>query len=341
MQNTYKYIDLSGYSFTGKGAYNHLFLEFSTFHTHPYDFEFDLVRTRGGVLDLYNALVVDWSPVRSSECIRDFKKNIALYGGKNTLLDRLTTNGRHYEYVFPGFKTISEKYINSLIDSKWKGQWPYAFDRNSKLQMSTYKLLSNLGYKDIYQNDVYLSSCTEDDFALKTKKYLNDILTIKVESSANTIVMNNVFEPFDPLRMMQFFDNAKSIVIDRDPRDIYLSALNYVHHDGSKGWDATLGKNVEDFILKFKTYRNNINDKTDNQSLLRLTFEELVLNYNHTLNRLFDFIEEDSSIHKYQKKYFNPDLSKQNVGAWKNAKGRTKEDVEKIYTELKDYCKDY
>ena len=40
MQNTYKYIDLSGYSFTGKGAYNHLFSEFSTFHTHPYGFEF-------------------------------------------------------------------------------------------------------------------------------------------------------------------------------------------------------------------------------------------------------------------------------------------------------------
>ena len=169
----------------------------------------------------------------------------------------------------------------------------------------------------------------------------NDILSRKVQSSATTIVMNNVFEPFDPLRSMRFFDNVKSIVIDRDPRDIYLSALNYVNQDGSKGWKATLGDNVEEFICRFKTYRYNIKDKADELRILRLSFEELVLNYHHTLNKLFEFIEEDSCIHKYQKKYFNPDVSKQGVGAWKNVKGRTKEDVEKIYTELKDYCKDY
>ena len=342
MQKKYKYIDLSGYSFTGKGAYNHLFSEFSICHVHPYNFEFDLIRTRGGILDLQDALAGNWSPVRSSECVRDFKKNIVSYGGKKTLLDRLTTNGRHYEYVFPGFNTISEKYINSLIDFKWKGQWPYALDRDSKLQMLTNKILFNLGCKDIYQKDIYLSNCTEDEFILKTKKYLNDILIRKVESSATTIVMNNAFEPFDPLKSMKFFDNVKSIVIDRDPRDIYLSALNYVNQDGSKGWKATLGGNVEEFIYRFTTYRNNIKDKDDDkQSVLRLSFEDLVLNYSCTLNRLFEFIEEDSCIHKYPKKYFNPGVSREGVGAWKNTKGRTREDVEKIYTELKDYCKDY
>lgn len=341
MRNISKYIDLSGYSFTGKGAYNHVFSEFSVCHVHPYDFEFDLIRTRGGVLDLYDALVNNWSPVRSSECIRDFKKNIISYGGNNTLLDRLTTNGRHYEYVFPGFNTISEKYINDLIDFKWKGQWPYAFDRNSKLQMLTNKLLFKLGYKDIYQKDIYLASCTEDEFILKTKKYLNDILTKKVESSATTIVMNNVFEPFDPLRSMRFFDNVKSIVIDRDPRDIYLSASNYVNQDGSRGWKATLGGNVEEFINRFNTYRNNIKNKVDEQSVLRLSFEELVLDYHDTLNRLFEFMEEDSCIHKDQKKYFNPDVSRQGVGMWKSVDGQLKKDVEKIYIELKDHCKDY
>lgn len=338
MSKQYKYIDLSGYSFTGKGAYNNLFAEFEGYHTHPYDFEFDIIRTQNGILDLYISLVEEWSPVRSSEAIRSFKKVIQSYGGNKTLLDRLTTNGRHYDSVFTSFSEISEDYINSLIDSSWKGQWPYAFEKIQKYQILIYKILFNLGYKKIFENDVYLAAPTDKEFMDKTKKYLNSILSSNMSLNKSTIVMNNVFEPFNPLKSMQFFDNVKSIVIDRDPRDIYLAAWNYTNQDGSKGWKATLGSNVESFVQRFKLYRNKIKND-ENSNILRITFEDLVFQYEQTLDIILNFIEEDKSIHINKKKYFDPEISKKGVGMWKNTS--KKMEVDYIYQHLKEYCKDY
>ncbi len=337
-QKQYKYIDLSGYSFTGKGAFNHLFSEFNGYHTHPYDFEFDIIRTQNGIVALYNDLVCDWSPVRSSEAIRAFKKNVQSYSGDGSFFSRLTTNGRQYDRFFEGFSKTSQKYIDSLIDGKWSGQWPYAFEKIPKLQIFLYKCLFYLGDKSIFESEVFLSAPSKEDFILKTKEYLNDVLTSNVSPNTSAIVMNNTFEPFNPSKSMLFFDNAKSIIIDRDPRDIYLSAWDYTNKDGSKGWRSTLGSDVDSFIKRFKLYRKNTNFEK-NDAVLRLTFEDLVLEYDKTLTQIFNFLEEDKLIHINKKKYFDPEVSKRGVGMWKNTD--RKKEIEYIYKNLKEYCKDY
>ena len=55
---------------------------------------------------------------------------------------------------------------------------------------------------------------------LLTKNYLREILVSNMSSKQSIILLNNAFETTNPLMSHQFFDNAKSIVIDRDPRDI-------------------------------------------------------------------------------------------------------------------------
>lgn len=335
----FNYLDLSGYSFSGKSAYNNLIAEFENFHTHAFDFEFDLLRTKDGILDLYITLIQNWSPIRSSEAIRNFKIVINAYGGNKSFYDKLTKHGRHYDYYFPDFTKYSQKYIDDLIDATWKGQWPFAFEKSLISKIFLYKIIQKLGYKNIFEEEVFLSSPSKDFFINRTKQYLEEILTSNISVGTKFIVMNNVFEPFNPNLSMQFFDNVKSIVIDRDPRDIYLSALAYDNKDGSKGWKATIGKNVDDYIQRFKAYRMHVVENEDS-NILRINFEDLVLNYEETLNKLFIFLEEDKSIHKYPKKYFNPEVSKKGVGMWKNVNGQLKKDIDKIYSELKEYCLD-
>lgn len=340
MNKNFRYLDLSGYSFTGKSAYNNLIAEFEGFNAHAFDFEFDLLRTKDGIVDLYIALVQNWSPIRSSEAIRNFKQIIKAYGGNKSFCDKFTKIGRHYDYFFPNFTQVSQQYIDDLIAATWKGQWPFAFEKSSTLKIVLYKIIKKIGYNNIFEEEVFLSSPSKVFFINRTKQYLNEILASNMPSTSRTIVMNNVFEPFNPSLSMQFFDNVKSIIIDRDPRDIYLAALAYENKDGSKGWRATTGKNVDDFIQRFKSYRMHIVVNEDN-NILRLTFEDLILKYEETLNKLFDFLGEDKSIHKYPRKYFNPDVSKKGVGMWKNVDGELKKDVEKIYFELKEYCLDF
>jgi len=330
-----KYIDLSGYSFTGKSAFNNLFAEFSGVDAHAFDFEFDIVRTKDGIADLFSALVENWSPVRSSEAIRCFKKVVKSYGGNKTLQDRLLSQGRHYDAQFPGFSKASESYINDLIDESWRGQWPYAFERTSSMQICSRKLLYNLGFKRIFESTVYLASPSKDYFISRTQAYLEEVLFSRVKQE-KTVVMNNVLEPFNPMRSMSFFSDIKSIIIDRDPRDIYLAAWDYTNTDGSKGWRATLGKDVQGFVRRFVLYRQNI-EASLCENVMRISFEDLVLDYDATLKKLFEFLEVDASVHENKKRYFDPDISIQGVERWKSTS--RKDDVDYIYQNLKEYCK--
>ena len=60
---------------------------------------------------------------------------------------------------------------------------------------------------------------------------------------------------------------------------------------------------------KFKIHRSKVSYRS-NKYLLFLNYEDLVLNYKKTLSKLFVFLEVDKSIHKYPKKFFDPELSK-------------------------------
>jgi hypothetical protein len=71
---------------------------------------------------------------------------------------------------------------------------------------------------------------------------------------------------------------------------------------------------------------------------LRISFEELVLEYEKTLQKLFDFLEVDRTVHRDKKIHFDPDVSKAGVYMWKNVDGTLKEDVEKIAEELGSLC---
>jgi hypothetical protein len=330
-----EFLDLSGYSFTGKSAFNDLFCEFKSFHTQAYNFEFDLLRTKDGILDLYFSLIEHWSPVRSAESIRQFQNVINAYKGNYTFLDRLLTTGRHYDYKFPGFTEESEAYLKDLVDSLWHGQWPYAFEKKNKFDILRLKILYNLGFKNIFESEVYLSAPSKEFFIQRTNQYLYNVLTSNIEVDTSVVVMNNVFEPFNPLLSMQFFDNAKSIIIDRDPRDIYLAAWEYVNSDGSKGWRATLGKNVEDFVIRFKKYRNKTSKEDKN--VLKVNFEDLVLDYDKTLKKLYDFLQINDSLHIHKQKYFKPSSSSKGIQMWKNT--HRKKEIEYISKNLSEYCR--
>lgn len=337
-KNNYSVIDFSGYSFSGKSAYFDLFCEFDGYKHFSKEFEFELLRAPSGIVDLYNCLVDDWSPIRSSEAIRSFKNIIKVYGGGNSLISRLQKHGYNYDYYFPGFTKKSNEFISKLTLAKWKSEWPFAFNYYPSYRIFIKKLMFKLGSKRMFQTDVYLSRFEHEEFLNIVREYFNDLFKELFIDGEHTLLLNNTFETTNPQKSQQFFYNAKSIVVDRDPRDIYLSAKNTGIINGLDVGNTAIGGSVENFITRFKLYRNNI---TNNKNTLRVNFEDLVLEYEVTLSEIFSFLKEDSSIHRHPKKYFNPEVSKKGVSMWKSVDGQLKKDVKKIELELKEYCKDY
>ena len=71
-----KFLDLSGFGISGKGAFIDLLREFDNYDTPRPDFEFGLIRIKDGLLDLKCSLVDNWSPVRSDVSIKKPAKGL-------------------------------------------------------------------------------------------------------------------------------------------------------------------------------------------------------------------------------------------------------------------------
>lgn len=323
----YRFLDLSGYVFTGKHAVIDLMREFKGYRVPRFDFEFNLVRIQGGIRDLETALVDDWSPVRSDAAIRHFKKLIKRFSERNRILSPRTwfsAVGWDYDGFYGNqFSRLSEEYINNLVAISWKVGWPYPLAEISSFELFLRKIKCKiLRMQDAYDFEIYLT--TSEHFLEKTRAYLNKLLSVGADDNVNTLVMHNVFEPFNPMRAMRYFYSAKSIVVDRDPRDNYVAGLKF------------LALPAKEFIKRYRLYRDIARSfGPDSKDVLRIQFENLVLDYDEVVPRIINFLEEDPSIHVAPKSCFNPAMSSKNVGIWKTHENQ--EDIEMIADELKEY----
>lgn len=330
-QTPYRYVDLSGYAFTGKQAVIDLMREFGGYHVPHFAFEFNLLRIQGGLLDLESALSTDWSPIRADAAVRRFRRLVTRLGSKNRLTDPrswFTAVGWNWDLYFNNrFFELSNRYIDRLVQVTWKADWPYPMAEISNLELFWRKLKGRMGIKGAYDFEVCLA-CT-GEFVELTKRYLNELLSSNVGPDIRTIVMHNAFEPFQPQRCLKFFDRVKCIVVDRDPRDNYVQQLTY----------PPIALPAPEFIKRYRLQRE-MSKKflVDHPDILRIRFEDLVLNYDEMLPRILRHLGEDASVHLRKKMYFDPSVSVKNVGLWKGHPRQ--EEIEKIREELKEYCYD-
>jgi hypothetical protein len=332
-----KVVDLSGYSFTGKSAVYELLSEFDGYYSHSREFEFDLIRIQGGLLDLQSALTTHWSPIRSSEAIRNFMRLVSLYRGNRSLYSRLTTTGAHYDHFFPGFTEISKRFIESLISACWECEWPFASYSHDQWTVVMQKFSAKVGWGN--RQEVFLSRMTEGDFVTKSQKYLHELFQGIASRGHKALILNNAFEPFYPERSIELIKNAKSIVVDRDPRDVYISAMSAGKIAGSQVGLAVTGDGVDKFIQRFKIYR--MMPFKPSQNVYRINFESLILDYKLEVSRIRDFLDESESLYEKQGSIFHPENAKSNIALWrKDMYSHLLSDIQIIEAELTEFCLD-
>ena len=328
MSKNYKFLDLSGYAFTGKHALIDLLREFDGYHVPHFEYEFCLLRIQGGILDLKTALVDDWSPIRSDAAIRRFRKLVKSLGTKNSRLDPrswLVAAGFTYdEYFNYQFFPLSERYLTELVDASWRAAWPYAKTEWSGMELLYRRVKRQLGFKKA--DEVEMCLAPSENFLPATRRYLNDLLSSNVVPTTNTIVMHNAFEPFNPYRSLDLFESAKCIIVDRDPRDNYVAGL----------WYKPTALPVQKFAKRYRVYRVAAQkNQRPSDRILRIQFEDLVLHYKETLTRILAFLGEDRSVHVKPLQYFNPSISAKNIGIWKTHPDQA--EIAYIAEELSEY----
>ncbi|UPQ88114.1 sulfotransferase domain-containing protein [Vibrio sinaloensis] len=329
------FLDLSGYMFSGKAAYSDLLREFDCIRVPNVRTEFDFLRMPDGLNDLHRALN-PWSPISADIALRKFEQLIAKLSNDPKGLMRLFQHRYGYSDRFVNFKQESERFIEDITSVAWDMPWPYTLHQVSSLYLAFLKIRSRLTRTTTFPN-VHYRMVDKTTFHQKVKDYLFRLYSQGVPSDISVVVEHNAFEPYCPEQSIMLFHNAKSIIVDRDVRDIYMTGKTFSNgfNDNVELYSKISGAfDLDVFIKKQRTMRKNVDQSENQNNVLRLNFEDLVLNYSETLACVMDFLELTSSSHTRRLEHFSPEKSKANVRMWDSKDP----DIKRIEHELSDLC---
>lgn len=325
-------ITCASYGGSGSSAITDLLKEFDNIYSAG-DYEFTIAHELDGISDLQYYLYDNNHRLNCDTAIFRFEK----------LIKRLDKN---YSKYINEFDKISSLYIKEISTLCWNGYWeghqqrynaleraiyykiPYRFQLFfNKFKKSNYEIVSSFKSSKItYSNPGNL-------FFDMTREYTQSLIeNLKIPNGYQVefVALDQLIPPNNIERYMNYFNNIKVIVVDRDPRDLYL--LNKVYW--KEGWIPS--HNLEDYITWYRLTRKNY---TNNDNVLYIKFEDLIYNYDNTLATIREFLFISEEKHIQKKKYFNPEKSIKNTKLYLREEGY-EEDVKKIYNELKEFCYD-
>lgn len=323
-------IGITGYGYSGASALIDLLKEFEGIQNVP--FEFQIIQEPDGLLDLMNGLVKSKRRLYTNTVVNRFYNCINGYGCLNLS-----------HYLNGKLGEISKRYINSLVELKWEGRSNYdPEDIRSTLDKRRYKYITRLVGTILRtinphiawppSKERFFAFLDEETFIQKTQQYVKELLTEAGIDTSGTIILDQIFSTSDPLSGSEFFtDDVLSIIVDRDPRDVYIMT-NILYPERCR-FMPNLG-DVGKFINYYKLLHHN---RIDDSRVLYLRFEDLIYRYDKTVSYIEGILNKKQI---FPKSYFKPELSINNTQMFKDYP-KYKEDISKIESELSGYIYDF
>lgn len=174
------------------------------------------------------------------------------------------------------------------------------------------------------------STLNEIEFKKEVRKYVASLFdSIFVSTGKSNVVCDQLVPAMGYTKYLPYIDNLKVIIVDRDPRDIYLNN-KYIWKGAPYICDTT---DVDQFIDWYKSIRYHSDE--NNCSVLRINFEDFIYKTKDAISSIMKFAELDERKFDIAKSTFVRENSAINVGLWKKYKDC---EIEYIQLKLKDYC---
>jgi len=328
-----KKIAVVGYHDTGASVVDDLLRECDNVAHGTSGAELRVLHDPDGISDLEHHLVRDPHRLSSSLAIRRFLD----YCNRQARMERKLV-GKEWD-----LKT--KEYAESLISVKYKG-WLEGDELFFPLWQKKYywflravnfflpKAIKKQRWYNFFPNEeTFYSNLTEEEFIAKTKVFVNWICDKMNPEHKEYLVLDQFSSSHNPCNACRYADGLKIIIIDRDPRDLYI-------HDVKMYKEHILAPEALDFAKQYRLMRRQI-VKDDSTKVLRVYYEDLIYKYDESISRVFDFLDIDASIHHIHKKeYFNPAISINGTQLWKRHP-KFSEEVRIISEELSDMLYPY
>lgn len=270
---------------SGCGAV-HDFLIKSTKFKNPFVWhEFRMINDPDGILNLYNNFYKNCSINNSSNAVMRFKNYI------NNLINlEMKVNNKNNKIYSKKIISLADKYINNITTLNYA-----AYPQFISIQKNFFKQkISNLKKRvfrskndqDIFR--MYLP-VKENIFIKETKKFISKIIKYQLKNSnTDYIIFDQAFSIFNFINVFSYFDNAKVILVTRDPRGIY----NSMKTRKSGAYPQTLKVWTEWFsqiMKKYYDYKKKI-PKKFKKKILEIKFENFCQNYEKEQKKILKFL---------------------------------------------------
>lgn len=331
-------ISCASYYGTGSSAITNLLEEYEDCMSLT-DYEFKFLQDPDGISDLEFHLIENHNRHTSGYALKRYKRKVEELG--NPWLKK-------YEYFFNNqWKRISYQYIDNLTDFTYNGYWHqdvldrgklfYIWKRscNKALQKTIWRNKPERALNELPNEVTYCASPTEKEFLANTRIYIEQLFAAANTEKKENIMVDQIVPPSNLKRYLRYFNDIKVFVVDRDPRDVYLSE-KYVY----KG-RVIPTENVEVFC-KWYSYTRKHRDveKWDGTKVMFIQFEDLIYHYDTMVSQIEEWLGFAKETHVKPRTRLRPEVSKKNTKLWEQIKG-VERDMKYIEKILSRYIYDY
>jgi hypothetical protein len=340
-----KIVDVSGYGNSGKTAISEYLLASRQIRGFAPSVEFELFRINFGLYDLYDAAVENWNPMRFTYRLKRFERVIKRISGivkMGNPFSYLLYSGHSYnKTIGPHFSAASFEFIDALKLHSVNYLNPFCNLYNSNLELFYNKSNYIISGK-IPEVEVFM--VFREKFIELLNQYIESIFLPILNEQQHTIALNNAFEPYNALGCLKFIRNAKSIVVKRDPRDIYAnvqlfnsSKIFVPKFELYKEADFIKKKvsntnDIEKFCLRYRTLMENSYFESDR--IMVINFEDFILKHNEYSEIINTYLDLNPDL--FEKREFDTLKSSKNIGLWKHLGNDP--GLQIITDQLSQYC---
>lgn len=303
-----KKITCVGYHATGAGVIDDLFREFDNVVQGHYEAECRILHDADGVSDLEYHLVENPHRLKTEIAIERF-------------LRYAEENRREYEKTFgKEWIPLCKEYVNSLAKFKYFGYSTRCIRERSpyyRYNLLLKKIINRLKPKSIrhptwynyFPNEEEYHVClTDEEFIQKTKVFTEKLCSLIPHTSTTEYTLIDQMIPGDYTeRYFRYVNDLQAIVVDRDPRDLYIH--NMIHGDHA------LPKDPHQFCIHFRDIRRKRGFHDPNK-VMYVTFEDMIYNYDEMVRKVLDFIGISLEHHVSPQTHFVPSKSIQGTKLW-------------------------
>jgi len=329
-----KIITCASYYGSGSSALTDLVAEYSNVKDLS-NFEFRFLHDIDGVRDLEYHLVENHNRHNSGHALKRFAR-LSHFNEGNFMSKR-------YSRFFDGseYRDITAEYISNLTDFQVSGWWFYdLYDKGTKVYY-LYQLLNHFYRKipgqpfRILKNEQTLCAHPSEEAFLKyTKEYVSSLMKALNKENKEYLEIDQILPSSNIKQVMKYFEDEIFVfVVDRDPRDVYLSE-KYCWKEGLCPTDPEMFCNW--FLYCRKAGEGKIEE---NEHIVKIQFEDLIYKYDETVERVEKMTGLKAESHNRQFLKMNPQRSVVNTRMWE----RFSDDkgIKIIEERLKDYLYDY